>query len=48
MEEENERVSTYFILQVKKVKNFAFLHYDERSSALAAIDAMHMEQVTHF
>ena len=32
-------------MQVKKVKNFAFIHYNDRSSALAAIDAMHEEQV---
>ena len=33
------------LVQVKKVKNFAFIHYNDRSSALAAIDAMHEEQV---
>ena len=30
---------------VKKVKFFAFIHYNKRSSALAAIDAMHEEQL---
>ena len=34
------------LVQVKKVKNFAFIHYNDRSSALAAIDAMHEEQVS--
>ena len=31
--------------QVKKVKNFAFIHYVDRTHALAAIEAMHNEQV---
>ena len=45
---ETRGISKSFInllVQVKKVKNFAFIHYNDRSSALAAIDAMHEEQV---
>ena len=30
---------------MKKVKNFAFIHYVDRTHALAAIEAMHNEQV---